>query len=640
MSKHLVAGTAGHIDHGKSSLVLALTGTDPDRWEEEKRRGITIDIGFAHLDLPSLRVSFVDVPGHERFVHNMLAGATGVDLVVLVVAADESVMPQTREHLAICDLLGVRRGIVAITRIDLVEDGMVDLVRDDIAGLVLGTFLDGAPVVPVSSVTGAGLDDLRAAIARQAEALEDVDVGPWPRLPVDRVFAARGFGTIVTGTLQGGSLAIGDVLAGAPGRVQARVRGVQVHGESVERAGPHRRVAVNLQGVERSELERGVVLAPPGRALTTQVFDALARVIAASPAPLEDGMRVRVHHYTAEVMGRLRVPAPGSLAAGEEGAVQVRLEAPLAALPGDRFVLRRYSPLETLGGGTIVDIDPPRWRRADPTWPDRTRALAREAPRERLRRAIEESGAQGVSLAERAMRWAIEPDDARRMCEAGLGDPPILVLGRDRAISPAGLEAFVNEVRAVLDAFHAERPLEDGLSPDRLRAQVAPLWTIDEVREALATDKAQRSVVVGANAVALKKHRVALDPSAAADLERLRAALERAGLEARTTDELVAETGVPRSRREALILAARRREVIRVKEDLWLASGPWQQLVETLRAEAAAGRDVIDVARFKDLFGLSRKYAIPILECLDDMGVTRRAGNQRVIRSVGSPGAE
>jgi selenocysteine-specific elongation factor len=631
---HLVVGTAGHIDHGKSRLVLALTGTDPDRWEEEKRRGITIDLGFADLELGGWHCAFVDVPGHERFVHNMLAGATGLDLVLLVVAADESVMPQTREHLAICRLLGIRSGVVALTRIDLAEPGLVELVEEEVSELTAGTFLENAPVVRVSAVTGEGLPELREALLETAARTPPPAAGPWPRLPVDRVFAARGFGTVVTGTLQGGALTTGQQLVAVPGASAGRVRGLQIHGETVERAEPHRRVAVNLQGLKAEQLERGLVLVPPGREVVTRVLDAQLEVIPEAACELEDGMRVRLHHGTAEVMARLRLPQPGRLGPGEEGAGQLRLENDLAVLPGDRFIVRRYSPITTLAGGRVADVDPPRWRRSDERWPQRTERLAGAGGRERLSLAAQEAGPEGLPLDRRAVRLGVAPEVARSWVDAGemkTAAGPMFLLAGTRLVTREGLGALVDALAARLERFHAEQPLAPGMPAETLRSQGAPEWTGDEFRAALSHEAAER-IVAERDAVRLADHRVELSAAREATLARLLEALDAAGLETRATAEVLAAVGAGRDGAELLDLAARRGEAVRVKEDLWLSARAWQTLLDRLAAEAAAGRDVLDVPTFKELFGLTRKFAIPILERLDDAGVTRRAGNQRVIR--------
>lgn len=635
MDRHVVVGTAGHIDHGKSRLVLALTGTDPDRWEEEKRRGITIDLGFAHLEHDTTRFGFVDVPGHERFVHNMLAGVTGIDLVLLVVAADESVMPQTIEHLAICDLLGVRGGLVAITRIDVAEEGLADLVEADVREAVAGTFLEDAPVLRVSGATGEGLDALADALVAAAGRLAGRGESAWPRLPIDRVFAAKGHGTVVTGTLQGGSLRVGDALVAAPGGHACRVRGLQVHGHGVETAGPHQRVAVNLQGVERADLRRGLCLAPRGCEVTTKTFDATIRVIEAAPCELAEGMRVRVHHGTAEVMARLRLPDPGRLEPGQAGVCQIRLEEEIAVLPGDRFVVRRSSPVTTLGGGVVADLDPPRWRRASTRWAERTRALVGAKRVERLGLAAREAGATGLSLRERARRLALGEEEASEWASspaAGRGAFGVALLAKDRLVSTAGLDTLIRRVRNELARFHADEPMESGMPLERLRTTVAPGWTMEAFREALETPAASKKVEIDGALAKVRGHRVEIDPGELARLDAWVSRLEDNGTKPMDASELLGGDANDARAKELLVLAGRQGRVLRLKDDLWLGRRAYEDIVSRLVEEAESGRETLDVPRFKEIFGLSRKYAIPLLELLDDRGVTRRAGNQRVVR--------
>ncbi len=436
--KHIVVGTAGHIDHGKSSLVQALTGTDPDRLSEEKARGITIDLGFAHWDAPGLSVSFVDVPGHERFVKNMLAGAGGIDAVLLVVAADESVMPQTREHFEICRLLHVPAGIVAVTKIDLVEAEMIDLVRADVQELVRGSFLDGAPVVPVSARTGAGLDHLRAQLETVGrEAIARRSDGP-ARLPIDRVFSMKGFGTVVTGTLVSGELAVDTAAIVLPGGRAVKIRGVQVHGRREDRAVAGQRVAANLAGVDTSDLARGQTLTSPGAFAPTRVIDARVELIE-SARPLRHGARVRFHQGTSETLGRVALssavgdagartpvtPSAIDVPPGGSGYIRLRLEAPVVVTRGDRFIIRAYSPPDTIGGGVVLDPHPPRggirtdagrarFRELDPaTSPDPDVAAERAV----LLMAGEAAGA-GVPVAALSSRVGLPGPSAARVVDA------------------------------------------------------------------------------------------------------------------------------------------------------------------------------------------------------------------------------
>ncbi|MBP7149040.1 MAG: selenocysteine-specific translation elongation factor [Acidobacteria bacterium] len=631
--RHVVVGTAGHIDHGKSTLVRALTGTDPDRLPEEKRRGITIDLGFAHTEIEGITFSFVDVPGHEKFVHNMLAGATGIDLVLLVVAADESVMPQTREHLAICSLLGLSAGVVALTRIDLVDADLAGVAAEEVREFVARGFPAGWPLVRVSGVTGEGLEELRAALVECARRLPERASGPWPRLPVDRVFAARGFGTVVTGTLQGGPLRAGDTLVAVPGRASARVRGLQVHGQSVDEAGPHRRVAVNLQGLDRREIARGVVLVPPGLEVETLVFDACVAAVDDPPVGLEDGQRVRIHHGTAELMGRLRLPGGAAIAPGASGACQVRLEAPLAALPGDRFIVRRYSPIVTLGGGVIVDVDPPRWRRADSRWPRRVEELARAGAPERLALAAREAGDAGLAVSRRAVALAITPAEALRHARDLAAGGEFGLLANDLLVERACADRLLAAAKRELSRFHRERPLEAGLPVERLRADLAPAWPADAFRELLARGQAEGWLAVAAEGARLARHASAPEGQLAEVHARLLKLLDEAGLEALGEDDLLWQAGATERGRELLLFAQRAGQAVKIKGDLWISGTAWRAMVERLRAEAAAGRPTLDVPAFKELFGLTRKYAIPILERLDEDGVTQRVGNERRIRT-------
>ncbi len=624
---HIVVGTAGHVDHGKSTLVEALTGTDPDRWEEEKRRGITIDLGFAHAEIGGHSFSFVDVPGHERFVHNMLAGATGIDLVLLVIAADESVMPQTREHLAICSLLGLKAGVVALSRIDLAEEGFADLAEEEVRETLAGTFLESAEIVGVSPVSGEGMEDLRAALCRAAEGLVRGTEGPWPRLGIDRVFAARGFGAVITGTLQGGSVAVGDALLAVPGDIEGRVRGIQVHGQSVDRAGPHRRVAINLQGVSREELGRGMSLVPRGRGVSTLFFDAELRLIREAPVGLEEGMRVRVNLGTAEVMARLRLPYPGHLAPGAHGAAQLRLEAPLAVLPGDRFIVRRYSPITTLGGGQVADIDPPRWRRDDPAWSERTPRLAQAGPVERVEILVAEAGPVGFSLGERALRVGA---DSAQIREALSGD--LILIGGDRILSAEGDRSLRRSIESLLSAHHEAQPLSPGLPPLRVASEVAPGWSLALFREYLDLVREEGRIDSDRELVRLSTHAPSLEAAQKESLERLIATLDASGLKALGEMELRRQAEVGRESSALLDWAVRTGSAVRLKDDSWISGKAWQEMVDALRREFEAGRGRLGVPVFKELFGLSRKYAIPLLERLDDAGITRRAGNERVLR--------
>lgn len=464
----LVIGTAGHVDHGKTTLVRALTGVDTDRLQEEKRRGISIDLGFAPFRLPSGRAAaIVDVPGHERFVHNMAAGVHGMDLVLLVVAADEGVMPQTVEHLDILQLLGVRHGLVVLTKVDLVDDpAWLDLVEDDVRASLQGTFLAQAPVVRVAPPTGHGLDRLLAALEEAAARVPPRDAGGLARLPIDRVFTVTGFGTVVTGTLVSGTLRAGDRVEVQPGGLPARIRHLQVHGREVSEAAAGQRVAANLAGVDHTLLRRGQVLVHPGTLAATQWLAARVEWLPRAPWPLRHQERVRVHAGAAEVLGRVRLLEPARpWQPGESGWALIRLEEPLVAAPGDRFVLRTYSPPRTAGGGLVADVGRPWTRRAAPgRW---LAAFLADEPATALTARLERAGRPRA-----AADLAREVGQPLSRVEAALAGAAAagrtVPVGNGFWVAASVAERLAREVRAVLERYHRERPLEPGMSRDAL----------------------------------------------------------------------------------------------------------------------------------------------------------------------------
>src|SRR5579863_209947 len=446
--KHVIVGTAGHIDHGKSSLVEALTGTNPDRLEEEKRRGITLDLGFAFLELDGVRLGLVDVPGHERFVRNMLAGAGGIDLVLLVIAAGEGIKPQTREHFEICRLLGIPRGIVAITKSDLVDSDSLGLVRLEIEEFVRGSFLEGAPIIPVSARSGAGLDELKDALRRAAQAVAVKDATQNFRLPIDRSFAMKGFGTVVTGTLISGAVKLEDEVELYPARKRLRVRGLHSGGKQIERAVAGQRTAVNLAGIEHEEITRGMVLAPPGLFEATERADARVTLLGSAP-PLKNRARVHFHQGTAEAIAEVTLlHESGELAAGGAAFAQLRPEKPLLLLPGDRFILRRFSPVVTIGGGTVLDARAPRHKRKEAAVAPFLGVLER-GTREEILSALVEAGPRGITLPEIVARTGWIESETRATAEKLATAKRVRILG--------GAPSVVAPARAVTDCAAAIR---------------------------------------------------------------------------------------------------------------------------------------------------------------------------------------
>ena len=621
-SRHLVLGTAGHIDHGKSALVLALTGTDPDRWQEEKRRGITIDLGFADLTLDEDRVlSFVDVPGHERFVRHMVAGATGIDAVMLVVAADQGVQPQTREHLDICRLLGIDRGIVALTKSDLVDADLGEVVALEVRELLEGTFLEDAPIVPVSSRTLEGLDDVREALAGLFDTVAPRSETGVPRLPIDRSFTMRGFGTVVTGTLVSGTLATGDEVVVLPKQKRGRVRGLQVHHAAVERVHAGQRTAVNLQGLDCDDVPRGVTLTRPGALSSTRRVWANVTLLGRAPQSLRRGGPVRFHQGTCERAARFRV-----LKTAEDGTLRVELylEEMAVLAPGDRFILRRPAPVDTVGGGTIVDVRPPRPKEATES------AFGEEALEldTALVLRLDRIGAAGRDLDGLAAELAVTQQQlAERLVD--LQQEGTIVRAGARLFDGQTWQELQQAVTAQLAEFHEREPLRTGISREELRSRVAKAMPQDAWRQLLEQVAAEGGARLDADKVALARHEVVLEGSERELAERIERAFLDGGLEPPEMSDATGGTDAASAKKIVELLIARG-SLVRIQDGKLFHASALEALVRKLNAYAAGSR-TIDVAGFKTLAGVTRKHAIPLLEHLDAQRVTRRVGNNREI---------
>lgn len=637
--KRIIVGTAGHIDHGKTSLVKALTGVDADRLKEEKERGITIDIGFADLTVGDVHFGFVDVPGHERFVKNMLAGAHGIDLVMLVVAADEGVMPQTREHFDICRLLEVKSGLVAVTKADLVDEEFLELVEADVADFVAGSFLDTAPVLRVSSRTGAGIDELKKALAKLASQVQERSDQAVARLPIDRVFTIKGFGTVVTGTLIAGRIRAGDDLELLPsaGR-RARARNIQVHGHSTQEARAGERTAINLQGIEVAEIERGQALAPAGRLQASSMLDVRLHLLKSAPRPLRTRSRVRLHAGTAEILARVVLLGQSELTAGSTCFAQLRLETPMLAAPGDHFIIRSYSPTVTIGGGVIADSLPRKHRlREGAQVVAQLEQLVAADEVERIALFVEMAGEHGMSQAEIAARSGSPDDVIKRAAEAMAksrraviaSQNPLLLLAR-----PA-FEELAKSVRTLLKEFHSRAPLESGMGREEMREKIFAHLPPEIFRAVIAQLVERNEVVAEKDLLRLSTHRVALSAEEQAAKDHLSATFASAALQPMSLEEAIAKAGPQfgidqaRAQRFAQMLI-NSGELVRVA-DLIFHRSALDGLRDTLRKFKAEHGARIDVGAFKDLTGVSRKYAIPLLEYLDRQRVTRRVGDAREI---------
>jgi selenocysteine-specific elongation factor len=630
-TKHVIVGTAGHIDHGKSTLVEALTGTNPDRLEEEKRRGITIDLGFAFLDLGEVRFGFVDVPGHEKFVRNMLAGVGGIDLVVLVVAADESIKPQTREHFDICRLLGIPRGIVAITKSDLVDPDVLGLVRLEIDEFIRGSFLEGAPVVPVSATTGAGLDAFKKELLRVAETVPAKDATQRFRLPIDRAFTMKGFGTVVTGTLVSGSLQTEDEAELYPLRKPVRVRGLHSGGRAVARALAGQRTAVNLAGIERDEIQRGMVLGPPAVFEPTKRLDARITLLA-SARPLKNRARVHFHQGTAEAIADVVLIAGNELAPGQSALAQLRLDQPVLLLPGDRFILRQFSPVVTIGGGTALDVQAPRHKRTDPPVTPFLETLER-GHREEILAAFAEAASQGLSLAQLIARtgWSdAEIDQIAKKLAAEkrlrvIGDQPITI-GSAKAVA-----AYAASLRIALEKFHQANPLLPGIPKQDLRGRAGR--TSAEIFATALDDLVKTGIVaVSGDLVQRAGREIALSAEEAKAKELIEKEFERAGLTVPSFATVLEKLPVESKRAQKILqILLREKVLIKVTDELIFHRTAVAQLREVLAKYRKERGNKLPIPVFKELTGVTRKYAIPLLEYLDRERVTRRVGDERVI---------
>ena len=605
--QHIVVGTAGHIDHGKTSLVRALTGIDTDRLEEEKRRGISIDLGFAHLD----NLEFIDVPGHERFIKNMLAGVAGIDLVLLVIAADESIKPQTREHFDICRLLDIRHGLIALTKSDLVDKDLLDLVQLEVADFVQGSFLEGAPMIPVSATTRAGLDDLRAALSKAASGIRGKDASRYPRLPVDRSFTMKGHGAVVTGTLISGTFSIHDEVELYPSGARARIRGLQVHGKPVEKAHAGDRVAANLGGVDASQAARGMVLAPPGIFRPTYQIDTVFDLLPTAHA-LKHRAPVHFHAGTAEVEAQARLLSSlEPMRPGTRAHVRFALRDPLLLLPGDRFIVRMFSPVITIGGGTVLDIAaPPKMRRVQ--LDQRLSKLERCGAKERVALLVSESK-YGMSIEDLVARTGLRQSE--------IGSAP-----DNWVVDPAWVTLTAAHFRELLKDFHRQNPLQPGLAKEELRSRELPGAPAFLIETVLGQAK---DIVSEGEIVRLASHRVALKQDEEAAVETIEALFKEGALAVPATSEVLSKSGVEPARARSLLqILLKSRKLVRVGDDLIYHV----TAIESLRAMLAPRKGTrFSVADFKDWTGVSRKYAIPLLEFLDRERVTRREGDSRVV---------
>jgi len=631
-SKSVIIGTAGHIDHGKSALVEALTGTHPDRLEEEKRRGITIDLGFAFLEEHGVRFGFVDVPGHERFVSNMLAGAAGIDVLLLVIAADESIKPQTREHFDICRLLGVERGVVALTKSDVVDKDTLELVRLEAEEFLRGSFLENARMIAVSAKTRAGLDDLKKALSDAASSVTAREASRYFRLPIDRAFAMKGFGSVVTGTLISGTVGAGDEVELLPAGERLRVRGVQSGGKAVERAMPGQRTAVNLAGIEHTALKRGMVLLTPGKFRKTRRIDARLELLA-SARKMKQGARVHFHAGTAETIAEVFFHGQKELQPGTRAYANLKLQDELLVLAGDRFIVRQFSPVVTIGGGMVLDPLARRPMLRDAGRVTYLETLERGRPEDILA-ALVERALLGLGYEEIVSRTAWMDGEIRELAKK------LSAAGRVKAVSNEPLvlvgERLFAEVRSKIsekvEKFQKENPLLPGISREDLRTSLGKRVRAETFRAALEELITQKKLDAPGELVKKAGSEITLQPEEAKAKDQIEAAFSAAGLAVPSVEKVLAALAIETKRAERLLqILLREKNLVRVSPELIFHRQALAELKEKLSKYKKSKGERISVPAFKELTGITRKYAIPLLEYLDRERITRRAGDERVI---------
>ncbi|MCF8056024.1 MAG: selenocysteine-specific translation elongation factor [Desulfocapsa sp.] len=639
--REIVLGTAGHVDHGKTSFIRALTGIETDRLKEEKKRGITIELGFAYLDLPcGHRLGIVDVPGHEKFVKNMVAGVTGMDLVAFIIAADEGIMPQTEEHFEICRLLGVKQGIIVITKKDMVEEEWLEMVTEEVRDYCKGSFLEEAPLVHVSSITGDGIEEVRQLLDSFVASRQFTEAhGPF-RLPVDRIFAIKGFGAVVTGTSISGRVGLGADLCFYPSEMTAKVRGIQVHSSDVETVEAGHRTAINLQGVVTAAVSRGMVAATPGCLLPGYMLDSELLYLATNTKALKHRARVRVHLGTAEIMGRVSLLDRDELQPGDTAGVQLLLEEPVAVWPGDRYVIRSYSPVATIGGGEVLGNMPPR-KRKRLTERDRKQnkaifqILFDDNIEEKMLLFLRERGTLGLTFDELAVRLGTFGKQLKKLIEVPLSSRKVVVVDSttQRYLAKSVSDTVEQTLLDTLKQYHADNPLQIGLSKEELRSVLDR--TVDSKVFHFCLSELQKKdlIVQEESAVRLATHQVALQADEKKLQEDLQNWYREKGLATATTRETMdAFKDYPASLvKEVFALLLREGKLVKVSEalcyDAKAIAGLQEKVTNFIEREGE-----IDAPRFKNLTGLTRKFSIPLLEYFDRIKLTIRVGDLRVLR--------
>lgn len=627
--KSVIIGTAGHIDHGKTTLIKALTGVNTDRLEEEKRRGITIDLGFASLDLDGVHIGFIDVPGHEKFVKNMLAGAGGIDVFMLVVAADESVMPQTREHVDICAMLGIKSAIVAITKSDLADKDTLELVCLEVADLLENNGYEGTPIIPVSGVTGEGLDELKTELLNVAHQAVAKDESTLPRLPIDRIFTMKGFGTVVTGTLIAGTLKLGDQVELLPSGKKSVVKGLQVHGNSESLCFAGQRVAMNLPGIKRNDIARGELLTSAGSLKATHALDIYCRILPSAPGILENNQRIRFHLGSAELLGRVTLLDGKSIEPGSEGYARIKLEKPTVAIIGDRFVLRRYSPMITIGGGIVLDNLPQQIKSDKNALVQRLTEFQKADQEQRITLFIENSYSL-ITPKLLVERFGIQINKINSLLKDSIENGKSVLIAEFplTICESAYFDSIKDELQTRLKEIHETLPLLEKVTLESLR-QSLPKGTEDLLfKAALESLHKERIIILEGAYAAASDHVVNLTTDQQKVYDSMQTVFRKSGTSPPSPAQAIADQSHPDAKALFDLLLSRG-VLIRIAEDFFCHQKTIEDIIDFIRKQSQDNR--FTVAQFKEWFDISRKYAIPLLEYLDAAAITYREGDFRKI---------
>ena len=636
--KQIILGTAGHIDHGKTSLIKAVTGTDTDRLKEEKARGITIELGFASLDLPSgQHVGIVDVPGHEKFVKNMVAGATGIDIVVMVIAADEGVMPQTREHMEICTLLGIKHGFVALTKIDMVDEEWRELATEDVRDFTAGTFLENAPIVPVSAVKEQGLQEFERVLEAICDQVADRGQSSLFRLPVDRVFTMKGFGTVITGSLISGRVRVGDTIMIYPSLITSKVRGIQVHNQAVEAAEAGQRTAINFQGLEKAAINRGQVLAMPGALKPSFIVDLQLQYLASNKKPIKNRTRVRFHTGTSEILGSLILLDREELPPGEKVPVQLRLEEPVCLVTDDRFVIRSYSPVRTIGGGQVLNPIPPKHKRFKAEVVQGLQSIAEKSAEDLIAYYVDQTGSAGVSFSDLILMTNSTEKSLDQQLQALLSRKTVLLVDREGRIymHTKSFQQLREDLSGQLARYHKSFPLKTGMPKEELKTKLPPNLSPKLFNLLMNQMIKDGEISVAEDTVRLAAHKVALGTDQEDIRDKILKTYAESGLQPPYFKELGKQLNTDASRaRDVLNLLVKEGRLVKVKEDLYFDAETVTRLKQRLVDYLTANGE-ISTPQFKEMTAASRKYVIPLIEFFDSQNFTIRIGDIRKLRKSG-----